>query len=444
MRQKKNLLKNEEKDEEKVERKKEIEKLKEKENNNIIDKETSIILGSFEQAPKFLQSNEYIKNGYIINCKSFKTAFKCIFKLHNETINTWSHLLGTIFFVFLIFYTIFYITNFKIQLNIIREDKLSLVEEKAVIVYELSPATMHNYYNKVKNIQKSFNNYKQKIIYNETINSIFILYNDVFNYINSKFTSFIEYVQSFLKSLSILKDEVVDLINLDETKTDKLKSYLNSEVIMKMEERQKKELSKFPLYIMIISAFLCLSFSTSYHALKIVSPIVYNISHRFDHGGISILISGSCFPPYYYFFYFENKFKYFYLIEITAIGLIIFFYSILNSDFSQPYKRTFRGILFIIFGICTGIPVLHMGFFGESIKGYYPGIKLKYWYLGAFSYLFGAILYILRFPERKFLGKFDYFGSSHQIFHVLVFLGATSHFLGSLDAYIYRFNNLEI
>ena len=452
MSEKKNLLKHEEKEEEKVERKVEEEtqqklkkeKEKEKINNNLIDKETNIILGSFEQAPKFLQSNEYIKNGYVINCKSFKTAFRCLFKLHNETINTWSHLLGSLFFIFLIFYTFFCITKFNIQLNIIRQDKLPLVEEKAVIIYELSPATMHNYYNKVKNIQKSFNNYKQKTIYNETINSIFALYTDVFNYINSKFNTFIEYVQSFLKSLSTLKNAVVDLINLDETKTGKLESYLDSEVKIKMQERQKKELTKFPLYIIIISAILCLSFSTCYHAIKIVSPVVYNISHRFDHGGISILISGSCFPPYYYFFYYENKFKYFYLIEITAIGLIIFFYSILNSDFSQPYKRTFRGILFLIFGICTGIPVLHMGFFGESIKGYYPGIKLKYWYLGGFSYIFGAILYILRFPEKKFLGKFDYFGSSHQIFHVLVFLGATFHFLGSLDAYIYRFNNLDI
>lgn len=330
------------------------------------------------------------------------------------------------------------------QLNIIKQNKLPLVEEKAVIIYELSPATMHNYYNKVKNIQKSFNNYKQKIIYNETINSIFSLYNDVFNYINSKYSSFIEYVKLFLKSLSILKDEAVDLINLDESKTDKLESYMASEIKIKMKEREKKELSKFPLYIIIICAFLCLSFSACYHALKIVSPIVYNITHRFDHGGISILIAGSCFPPYYYFFYYENKFKYFYLIEITTIGLIIFFYSILNDDFSKPYKRTFRGILFIIFGTCTGIPVLHMGFFGETIRGYYPGIKLKYWYLGAFSYLIGAVLYILRFPEKKFLGKFDYYGSSHQIFHILVFLGATFHSLGSLDAYIYRFNNLDI
>ena len=117
MSEKKNLLKHEEKEEKKIERKAEeesqqkLKKEKEKDNNLIIE-ETSIIFGSFEQAPKFLQSNEYIKNGYVINCKSFKTAFRCLFKLHNETINTWSHLIGALFFIFLFFYTIFFYYKF--------------------------------------------------------------------------------------------------------------------------------------------------------------------------------------------------------------------------------------------------------------------------------------------------------------------------------------------
>ena len=76
--------------------------------------------------------------------------------------------------------------------------------------------------------------------------------------------------------------------------------------------------------------------------------------------------------------------------------------------------------LFILFGITTGIPVIHMTFFGDTIKGYNPGAKFNNWYYGGISYIFGAILYILRFPEKKFRGKFDYIGSSHQLFHIFV------------------------
>ena len=85
-----------------------------------------------------------------------------------------------------------------------------------------------------------------------------------------------------------------------------------------------------------------------------------------------------------------------------------------------------------------------MTFFENTIKGYGPGIKLKNWYIGGISYIIGAFLYILRFPEKKFQGKFDYIGSSHQLFHILVFIGAASHYFGSLDAYKYRFENLDI
>ena len=439
----------EENEEEKAERLKDDDKDKLKteinsNNNEDINDQSNIIIGTIQQAPKFLQENEYIKYGYIINCTSFKKALKCLFKFHNETMNTWTHLLGAIFFILLIFYTIFFITNFNIQLNIIKKDRLLSVEEKAVTLYELSPSSMNNYYNSVKNIQKNFNNYNQIKIYNETINNIFSLYNDVYSYISTIISNLYEYLKSFLEILSELKNDVIDLINLDESKTSQLESYLDLEIKRKMKQRNKKELTKLPIFIIIICAILCLSFSTCYHSLKIISPIIHNITHRFDHGGISLLISGSCFPPYYYFFYYENRFRYFYLIEISSLGLIIFFYSITSSDFSKPYKRTFRGILFLIVGICTGIPVLHMTFFGNSIKGYSPGIKLKNWYLGGISYIIGALLYILRFPEKKFQGKFDYVGSSHQLFHILVFFGAAFHYFGSLDAYEYRFKNLEL
>lgn len=85
-----------------------------------------------------------------------------------------------------------------------------------------------------------------------------------------------------------------------------------------------------------------------------------------------------------------------------------------------------------------------MAFLGNKIDGNGPGIKLINWYIGGASYVIGALLYILRFPEKKFPKKFDYIGASHQIFHVLVFLGAFFHYLGSLDAYNYRFRYLKI
>ena len=406
------------------------------------EKNSEIIIGTFQQSPKFLKDNEYIQNGYVLDCISFKRAIRCLFLFHNETMNTWTHLLGAIFFIFLFIYTIFFIKDFKIQLDIIKQD-LPLIEQKSLILYEISSDTI-NIYNSIKNIQESFYHYIPKRIYSETINNIFLLYNNTKKIFSSSKSSLLNYTKSFLESLLSLKQQTIELINLDEPKNEELKSYLDLEIKNEIKHNPKKELNKVPLYIILICIILCLTFSFSYHALKIISPIYHQISHRFDHGGISLLISGSCIPPYYYFFYHENKFKFFYLIEIILIGLGIFIFTISSSDFSKPHKRGFRGTLFILFGITTGIPIIHMTFFADTIRGYKPGGKFNNWFYGGICYIFGAILYILRFPEKKFKGKFDYIGSSHQLFHVFVLLGALFHFFGSLDAYKYRYKNLDI
>ena len=67
-------------------------------NEEDLEDQIGISLGSFDEAPKFMQDNEFIKGGYLLNCSSFKKTFKSLFMWHNETINIWSHLLGAIFF----------------------------------------------------------------------------------------------------------------------------------------------------------------------------------------------------------------------------------------------------------------------------------------------------------------------------------------------------------
>ncbi|KNZ78315.1 ADIPOR-like receptor [Termitomyces sp. J132] len=53
-------------------------------------------------------------------------------------------------------------------------------------------------------------------------------------------------------------------------------------------------------------------------------------------------------------------------------------------------------------------------------------------------YIFGALLYANRIPERLGPGQFDYFFASHQIFHFLVVLAAFAHYTGALKALCYR------
>ena len=407
-----------------------------------LENDLNLDVGNFEQAPKFMQDNEYIKTGYLLNCTNLKKTFKSLIMWHNETINIWSHLLGAFFFFILIFYTSIFVSNYKSQLSDIKKD-ISLIEKDIQYLYNEYPNLLNDSYNSIKDIKNSFYIFDKENIYQYSVNQIFYLYNEIKNLTSSVFDYISTKISKIKDEVLLLKEKILNLIKLDYSKSKNIESELDEVYKTNLKNRKPTELARWPLFIIIHSAILCFIFSSCFHSIGTINERYHDILNRFDYGGISLLISGSCYPPYYYFFYYSNGFKYFYLIEVTVFGIGIFIYS-LTDDFNKPNKRTLRGSIYLIFGLCTGIPVLHMAFFGDTIEGNAPGIKLIYWYLGGISYVVGALLYILRFPEKKFPKKFDYIGASHQIFHVLVFLGALFHFLGSLDAYNYRFENLKI
>ena len=84
---------------------KDIKQKNDKKEEKLHKKEEKIIIGKYSDAPDYLKDNEYIKNGYLINCHSLKLVLRSLFVCSNETINVWSHLLGCFIALFLIIFT---------------------------------------------------------------------------------------------------------------------------------------------------------------------------------------------------------------------------------------------------------------------------------------------------------------------------------------------------
>ena len=407
------------------------------------EKELKMRLGTYEEAPKFIQDNEYLKHGYLLHCNTFKKIFKSFLIIHNESVNIYSHLLGAFFFFMLIWYTTFFVTNTKTQISQIKS-VASSVAIKAKELKKESPDIMDNIYESMKEIEYNFKKLDKNNIYSNSFNKINGISNKLKNYTEHQTeTNYSGNYSYLINSVISVKEEIIDLIKLDNTLTKENESNLDNKYKLNLKSRKKKKLAIWPIFVIIFSAIACLSFSTSFHLFGLMNAKYFNVLNRFDYGGISLLISGSCYPPYYYFFYYSIKYRNIYLIFITTFGVGTFLYS-LTDDFNKPQRRTLRGILFLIFGLSAGVPILHMAFFGYTIEGYNPDAIFINWYLGGISYVIGTFFYILRFPEKSFPRIFDYFGASHQIFHILVFFGALFHFMGSLDAYNYRFKHLKV
>ena len=187
---------------------------------------------------------------------------------------------------------------------------------------------------------------------------------------------------------------------------------------VEQEKGGQTSLRRWPIFIMLSSAIVCLSFSTLFHWFGALSSKSSQILSRLDYAGITILFAGSCYTPYFYFFYCEIYLCTVYLSFISIFAISVFVFA-LTPDFYVPRRRRLRGTLFLTLGLSAGIPIVHLILFGSHVTGF-SGYEItpRYylWVLGGASYVIGALIYINRIPEKYVPRTFDYFGPHIKYF----------------------------
>ena len=415
--------------------KKEISKENEKEKEKKISKiKNEIIVGKYSEAPDYLKDNEYIKEGYLINCNSFDKVFRSILVCSNETINIWSHLIGCIISILLILFITFFIKTGKIK-----EISQTEYEDMKLKLNEI----INPLINDLNKTGKENNNY---INISQVLNKIKTNSENLIDNYGSK-SKFISNVENFVESNENLMGQISELSNNSEILEiiikkweicyNKITNYINKYII---NDIKGEDIGRWPLYIMLISAFICFGFSTSFHWFSIYSKELYSFLCRLDYAGITLLIPGSCYPPYFYFYYCEKVIGTIYLTIISTFSFIVFVCT-LYPGFHGPNFRRLRGSLFLILGVSTSIPILHLAFFGKYVKGFEEKPYLIFWYIGGIVYVLGGLFFVTRIPEKYIPNKFDYCFYSHNNLHICVLLAFIFHFLGAMDSFYYRQNN---
>ncbi|KAK7678137.1 hypothetical protein QCA50_018930 [Cerrena zonata] len=178
--------------------------------------------------------------------------------------------------------------------------------------------------------------------------------------------------------------------------------------------------------IFLLSAVTCLLFSAGYHTFDAHSKSVATQCHALDYTGIILLIMGSFFPCIYYGFFCEPTYQVIYLSGLTIMGAGAA-YIVLNPEYRKPSHRGARTTVFIALGLCGVIPTTH-ALFSHGFNKLCYEMGFRWVFLEGALYIVGALLYANRIPEKLSPGTFDYFGSSHQIFHLCVVLAALSHY----------------
>ena len=221
-----------------------------------------------------------------------------------------------------------------------------------------------------------------------------------------------------------------DIPALDELQASLTETFMKPEVVL-------NDTPVLPLTMHIFSACFCLGCSALFHLFTHHDKQVATVMARLDYSGISILIFGSTIPVSYYGYACDNTDWGFWIYMITmGIACLACFIVTLLPKFDQPEYRKWRGIMFIILGL--GCSILFIGFAFYDYGIVHTNFWL--WALGGYIYIQGAVIYVIRVPERCSPGTFDLCGQSHQIFHFAILIACTLMYSLNYQMYLDRQN----
>ena len=179
-------------------------------------------------------------------------------------------------------------------------------------------------------------------------------------------------------------------------------------------EQDKVHLHRWPIFIFLISAMMCLLGSATFHLYSCMSSKLNKILLRLDYAGVCFLIAGTPFPPMYYGFYCRPVLSTFYLIVGSSLSGVVFVISMFDFIHTPKYF-IIKGYMYGSLGISAAFPLFHL-FFDEYLteqNGFSFGGILPYYLLMGSVYLFGLAIYMSRYPEVSRPGNYDICGQSH-------------------------------
>ena len=275
----------------------------------VLDKK-EIVIGDYEQAPDYIKDNEYLKGGYRLNCITYNKIFKSLFVCHIDSEIVWLHLLGTMGAIVLIFYTAIFVSAYKEKISSFIDYDTLLTELRDITnpwittfdkPNEEETQEMFSMVDLIKNkTDDFFNAMRSKLEIVRKIQDYIDNIKDIFFNVTEKFTSkeSKKSEQNLFSKISIAWNKVQKQLNTviygDGLKFDESKD-------IDVEKENQTPLRRWPIFIMLSSAIVCLSFSTIFHWFGALSPASSQILSRLDYAGITILIAGSCYPPIFTF-----------------------------------------------------------------------------------------------------------------------------------------------
>jgi adiponectin receptor len=192
--------------------------------------------------------------------------------------------------------------------------------------------------------------------------------------------------------------------------------------------------------VFFFAACKCLVCSTLWHTMNSVAD--RNLMERFacvDYTGISLLIAASIMTTEYTAFYCEPVSRWIYMVTTATLGIggVILPW---HPTFNRADMAWARVAFYVSLGATGFAPVAQLILTrgADATREFYAPITKS-----ILVYLFGAFVYASKVPERWCPGAFDYFGGSHNLWHMAVLGGILFHYVAMQEFFTGAFERAE-
>jgi len=374
---------------------------------------------AFHASPPWLRENKFILDGYRFPVRSKRYALASIFRMHNETVNIWTHLVGFIMFLAL---TI----SFAVYFGAVKAPMLP--PSFNTLLDKMDGRVLREVLDKpIPGLGRPVG----EMLLNSTglqaiRNRLHSLEHTLEAGVAEATHQGMERIVTPLKDRLLEVSAIAEMLMHDYDVTHKIAEYVK-------EHLQTDALAaRWPFYVFLSGAMICLLFSTLCHTFHCISPEFSSLIWRFDYAGIVCLISTSYFPVVFYSFQCLPAWRTFYLSTICVLATVCILVSCLET-FQHIKYQPLRAAMFSGLGLVGIVPIMHQLLFTwRELPPPILRMALLYEFPMAACYLTGVMCFVVRVPERWFPGKFDIWFQSHNIFHVLVVAGALFHYGASM------------
>ncbi|KAF7513813.1 hypothetical protein GJ744_007864 [Endocarpon pusillum] len=209
-------------------------------------------------------------------------------------------------------------------------------------------------------------------------------------------------------------------------------------VLLRQKFPDAKPLDYIVFSFFLLSACITMSLSFLYHTLMNHSMGVSYLWLRLDYVGILALVLGDFISGIRVGFYCEPTLQKIYWSMTIALGILTSILVIHPKYFQGLEYRNLRVTAFVTLALSCFIPLAH----GLIIYGWnrmWLASGMPYYLAEGGILVLSAFFYGTRWPESIRPGRFDIWGCSHNIFHVLVVLATVVHLVGIWNAFAYNY-----